>query len=38
MQKEIKLEICNLCEVLQLRHGDDIASDVIKVLSANSAA
>ena len=38
MQKEIKLEICNLCEILQLRHGDDIASDVIKVLSANSAA
>jgi hypothetical protein len=37
MQKEIKLEICNLCEVLQLRHGDDIASDVIKALSANSA-
>ena len=38
MREEIKLEICNLCEVLQLRHGDDIASDVIKVLSANSAA
>ena len=38
MRKEIKLEICDLCEVLQLRHGDDIASDVIKVLSANSAA
>ena len=37
MRKEIKLEICNLCEILQLRHGDDIASDVIKVLSANSA-
>ena len=38
MRKEIKLEICDLCEVLQLRHGDDIASDVIKVLSANSTA
>ena len=37
MRKEIELEICDLCEVLQLRHGDDIASDVIKVLSANSA-
>jgi hypothetical protein len=37
MRKEIKLEICNLCDVLQLRHGDDIASDVIKLLSANSA-
>ena len=35
MRKEIKLEICSLCELLQLRHGDDIASDVIKVLSAN---
>ena len=35
MRKEIKLEICTLCELLQLRHGDDIASDVIKVLSAN---
>ena len=32
MRKEIQLEICDLCEVLQLRHGDDIASDVIKVL------
>ena len=38
MRKEIKLEICDLCEVLQLRHGDDIASDVIKVLSANLAS
>ena len=38
MRNEIKLEICSLCELLQLRHGDDIASDVIKVLSANSAA
>ena len=38
MRKEIKLEICTLCELLQLRHGDDIASDVIKILSANSAA
>ena len=37
MRKEIKLEICNLCESLKLRHGDDIASDVIKALSANSA-
>ena len=35
MQNDIKLEICSLCELLQLRHGDDIASDVIKVLSAN---
>ena len=35
MRNEIKLEICSLCELLQLRHGDDIASDVIKVLSAN---
>ena len=38
MREEIKLEICNLCEVLKLRHGDDIASDVIKVLSSNLAA
>ena len=38
MRKEIKLEICNLCELLQLRHGEDIASDVIKVLSANLAS
>ena len=38
MRKEIKLEICNLCELLQLRHGEDIASDVIKVLSASSAS
>ena len=37
MREEIKLEICGLCELLQLRHGDDIASDVIKVLSANAA-
>ena len=35
MRNEIKLEICSLCELLQLRHGDDIASDVVKVLSAN---
>ena len=35
MRNEIKLEICSLCELLQLRHGDDIASDVFKVLSAN---
>ena len=38
MREEIKLEICNLCEVLKLRHGDEIASDVIKVLSAKLAA
>jgi len=38
MQEEIKSEICDLCEILKLRHGEDIASDVIKVLSANSAA
>jgi len=37
MREEIKLEICGLCEILKLRHGDDIASDVIKVLSANAA-
>jgi hypothetical protein len=38
MREEIELEICNLCEVLQLRHAEDIASDVIKVLSTNLAA
>jgi hypothetical protein len=38
MRKEINLEICNLCELLQLRHGEEIASDVIKVLSANLAS
>ena len=35
MREEIKLEICNLCEVLKLRHGDEIASDVTKILSTN---
>ena len=35
---EIKLEICDLCELLQLRHGDDIASDVIKRFSNNSGS
>ena len=35
MDREIKLEICDLCKVLKLRHGDDIASDVIKFLSSN---
>ena len=35
MHEEIKLEICDLCELLKLRHGDDIASDVIKAFSAN---
>jgi hypothetical protein len=38
MRQEIKVEICKLCELLQLRHGEDIASDVIKVLSANLAS
>tara|TARA_B110000967_G_C18685454_1_gene460295 strand:- start:136 stop:774 length:639 start_codon:yes stop_codon:yes gene_type:complete len=38
MREEIKLEICNICEVLKLRHGDEIASDVIKILSAKLAA
>ena len=38
MRQEIKSEVCGLCEVLKLRHGDDIASDVIKVISANLAA
>ena len=38
MRKEIKLEIFNLCEILQLRHGDDIASDVIKILFPGSTA
>ena len=33
---EIKLEICDLCKLLQLRHGDDIAADVIKRFSNNS--
>ena len=36
MREEIKLEICNLCDILKLRHGEDIAADVMKVLSANS--
>lgn len=38
MREEIKLEICNICEVIKLRHGDEIASDVIKILSAKLAA
>ena len=38
MREEIKLEICNICEVIKLRHGDEIASDVIKTLSAKLAA
>ena len=33
--EEIKLEICDLCKLLQLRHGDDIASDVIKAFPAD---
>ena len=35
IHEEIKLEICDLCKLLQLRHGDDIASDVIKAFPAD---
>lgn len=32
--KEFKSEICELCDLLQLRHGDEIAADVIKAFFA----
>jgi len=35
IHEEIKLEICDLCKLLQLRHGDDVASDVIKAFPAD---
>ena len=34
LAKEFKTEICDLCALLQLRHGDEIASDVIKAFFA----
>ena len=34
LAKEFKTEVCDLCALLQLRHGDDIASDVIKAFFA----
>ena len=32
--KEIESEVCDLCELLLLRHGDEIASDVTKAFFA----
>lgn len=34
--KEIESEICDLCELLLLRHGDEIASDVTKAFFAGT--
>ena len=34
LAKEFKTEICDLCALLQLRHVDEIASDVIKAFFA----
>jgi hypothetical protein len=36
IHKEIRSEICDLCESLQLRHGSDIAADVLKAFPAGS--
>ena len=30
VREEIELEICDLCKLLQLRHGSEIAADVLK--------
>ena len=37
IHKEIRSEICELCESIQLRHGSDIATDVLKAFPAGSA-
>jgi hypothetical protein len=36
IHKEIRSEICELCESIQLRHGSDIATDVLKAFPAGS--
>ena len=36
LAKEFKSEICDICDLLQLRHGDEIASDTLKAFFAES--
>ena len=38
LAKEFKTEIGDLCALLQLRHGDEIASDVIKAFFAEDTS
>lgn len=35
--KDFKSEICDICDLLQLRHGDEIASDVLKAFFAENS-
>lgn len=37
LAKDFKSEICDICDLLQLRHGDEIASDVLKAFFAESS-
>ena len=36
LAKDFKSEICDICDLLQLRHGDEIASDVLKAFFAEN--
>ena len=38
VREEIKLEICDLCKLLQLRHGSEIAADVLKAFPQGLAS
>ena len=38
VREEIKLEICDLCKLLQLRHGSEIAADVLKAFPQDLAS
>ena len=37
LSKDFKSEICDICDLLQLRHGDEIASDVLKAFFAENS-
>ena len=37
LAKDFKSEICDICDLLQLRHGDEIASDVLKAFFAENS-
>ena len=36
LEKEFKSEICDICDLLQLRHGDEIAADTLKAFFAEN--
>ena len=38
LAKDFKSEICDICDLLQLRHGDEIASDVLKAFFAENSS